>query len=66
MVGGQSAIEPLMDSLANEHAEVRRETVRSLAKISGDNVASLVLDMLADKDARVRVAAACAVSALKV
>jgi len=66
VVGGQSAIEPLMDSLANEHTEVRRETVRSLAKIGGDNAASLVLDMLADKDGKVRVAAACPVSALKV
>jgi HEAT repeat protein len=65
VVGGPSAIEHLMGSLANEHAEVRRETVRSLAKIGGENAESLVSSMLGDSDSKVRAAAARAVSALK-
>ena len=65
VVGGPTAIEHLMGSLANEHAEVRRETVRSLAKIGGENAESLVSSMLGDSDSKVRAAAARAVSALK-
>ena len=66
LVGGPSAIEHLTGSLANEHAKVRRETVRSLAKIGGENAELLVSSMLGDSDPKVRAAAARAVSALKV
>ena len=66
VVGGPSAIEPLTASLANEHAGVRRETVRSLAKIGGENAGLLVSSMLGDSDGKVRAAAARALSALKV
>ena len=65
VVGGPSAIEHLMGSLANKHAGVRRETVRSLAKIGGEDAESLVSSMLGDSDSKVRAAAARAVSALK-
>jgi HEAT repeat protein len=65
VVGGTSAIEHLMGSLANEHAGVRQETVRSLAKIGGENAGSLVSSMLGDSDSRVRAEAARAVAALK-
>ncbi len=65
VVGGPSAIEHLTGSLANEHAGVRRETVRSLAKIGGENAGLLVSSMLGDSDSRVRAAAAGAVAALK-
>ena len=65
-VGEQSVIEPLTATLANQHAGVRRETVRSLAKIGGENAGLLVSSMLGDSDAMVRVEAARAVSALKV
>lgn len=65
VVGGPSAIEHLMGSLANEHAGVRRETVRSLAKIGGENAGVLVSSMLGDSDPKVRAAAARAVAALK-
>ena len=65
-MGEQSAIEPLTATLANEHAGVRRETVRSLVKIGGENAGLLVSSMMGDSDAKVRVEAARAVSALKV
>ena len=65
-MGEQSAIEPLTATLANEHAGVRRETVRSLVKIGGENAGLLVSSMMGDSDANVRVEAARAVSALKV
>ncbi len=66
VVGGPNAIEPLTGSLANEHAGVRRETVRSLAKIGGENAGMLVSSMLGDSDPKVRAAAAGAVATLKV
>ena len=66
VVGGPDAIEQLTSSLANEHAGVRRETVRSLAKIGGENAGLLVPGMLGDSDPDVRAEAARAVSALKV
>jgi len=65
VVGGPSAIEHLAGSLANQHAKVRRETVRSLAKIGGENAGLLVSSMLGDSDPKVRAAAARAVSVLK-
>ena len=65
VVGGPSSIEHLIGSLANEHAKVRRETVRSLAKIGGENAGLLVPSMLGDSDAEVRAAAARAVAVLK-
>jgi len=65
VVGGPEAIEHLTGSLANEHAGVRRETVRSLAKIGGENAGLLVSSMLGDSDPEVRAEAARAVSALK-
>jgi HEAT repeat protein len=65
-VGGESAIEPLIATLANAHAGVRRETVRSLAKIGGENAGLLVSSMLGDSEAEVRAEAARAVSVLKV
>ena len=65
-MGEQSTIEPLTATLANEHAGVRGETVRSLVKIGGENAGLLVSSMLGDSDANVRVEAARAVSALKV
>ena len=65
VVAGPSAIEHLTASLANEHAGVRRETVRSLAKVGGENAGLLVTSMLGDSDPEVRVAAARAVAALK-
>ena len=66
VVGEPSAIEHLTGSLAHPHAKVRRETVRSLAKIGGENAGLLVSSMLGDSDAIVRAAAARAISALKV
>ncbi len=66
VVGGPEAIEHLTGSLANEHAGVRRETVRSLAKIGGENAGLLVSSMLGDSDPEVRAEAARAVSVLKV
>ena len=65
VVGGPSAIEHLTGSLAHQHAKVRRETVRSLAKVGGENAGLLVSSMLGDSDPKVRAAAARAVSALK-
>jgi len=65
VVGGPSAIEHLTGSLANQHAKVRRETVRALAKIGGENAGLLVSSMLGDSDPKVRAAAARAVSVLK-
>ena len=65
VVAGPDAIEHLTASLANEHAAVRRETVRSLAKVGGDNAGLLVTSMLGDSDPEVRAEAARAVSALK-
>ena len=65
VVGGPEAIEHLTGSLANEHAGVRRETVRSLAKIGGENAGLLVSSMLGDADPEVRAEAARAVSVLK-
>ncbi len=66
VVGEPSAIEHLTGSLAHPHAKVRRETVRSLAKIGGENAGLLVSSMLGDSDAIVRAAAARAISVLKV
>jgi HEAT repeat protein len=65
VVGGPDAIEHLTGSLANEHAGVRRETVRSLAKVGGENAGLLVSSMLGDSDPEVRAEAARAVSVLK-
>ena len=65
VVGGPDAIEHLTASLANEHAGVRRETVRSLAKVGGENAGLLVTSMLGDSDPEVRAEAARAVAALK-
>ena len=59
-------VEALTATLANEHSGVRRETVRSLAKIGGENAGLLVSSMLGDSDAEVRSSAARAVSTLKV
>ena len=65
VVAGPDAIEHLTASLANEHPGVRRETVRSLAKIGGENAGLLVSSMLGDSDPEVRAEAARAASALK-
>jgi HEAT repeat protein len=65
VAGAESAIEHLTGSLANEHAGVRRETVRSLAKIGGENAGLLASSMLGDSDPEVRAEAARAVSVLK-
>ena len=63
---GSGSIEDLTGSLADENAEVRRETVRSLAQIGGESAGILVSSMLGDSDPKVRVAAALAVTELKV
>ena len=65
VAGGPNAVELLTSSLANEHAEVRRETVRSLAKIGGENAGLLICSMLGDSDPEVRAEAARAVAVLK-
>jgi HEAT repeat protein len=65
-VGEPSAVEALVETLANEHPGVRGETVASLAKIGGENSGLLVASMLGDSDSDVRCAAARAVGALKV
>ena len=63
--GGPNAVELLTSSLANEHAGVRRGTVRSLAKIGTENAGLLVFSMLGDSDPEVRAEAARAVAVLK-
>jgi HEAT repeat protein len=65
-VGAPRAVEALVETLANEHPGVRRETVLSLVKIGGENAGSLVASMLGDSVSEVRSAAARAVGALKV
>ena len=62
---GPNAVELLTTSLAHEHAGVRRETVRSLAKIGTENAGLLVFSMLGDSDPEVRAEAARAVAVLK-
>ncbi len=66
VVGEETGVGALTATLANEHAGVRRETVRSLAKIGGENAGLLVSSMLGDSDPEVRSAAASAITTLKV
>ncbi len=65
-VGGEEAISLLNGTLANEDPRVRGKTVLSLARIGGEDASMLVVGMLNDHESVVRVAAARAVSVLKV
>lgn len=65
-VGTESDVQHLTSHLAHEDARVRRETVRSLARIGGDDAGLLLLGMVDDADPDVRASVATALGALGV
>lgn len=65
-VGGDRAVELLTTSLAHADARVRREALRSLARVGGEDAGMLVYGMIEDTDPEVRLAAAVAAGELKV
>jgi HEAT repeat protein len=65
-VGGDRAAELVTSALANTDARVRREALRSLAKLHVEDSAPLVVGMLEDSDPSVRLAAAVAAGELRV
>ncbi|MDX1493226.1 MAG: HEAT repeat domain-containing protein, partial [Longimicrobiales bacterium] len=64
--GGDRAVELVTSALANPDARVRKEALRSLAKLGDEDSGELVLGLLEDPDQEVRVAAAVAAGELHV
>lgn len=64
--GGDRAVELVTSALANPDARVRREALRSLAKLGDEDSGDLVLGLLEDSDRDVRIAAAVAAGELHV
>lgn len=64
--GNREVVSPLTLSLAHDDARVRREAVRAMARIGGEDAGDLAAGMLGDPDPHVRTAAARAVAVLKV
>jgi HEAT repeat protein len=65
-IGGDAALGRLTGALAHSDGRVRREAVMALAKIGGEDAGLLSMGLLHDHEAEVRVAAARAVSVLRV
>ena len=63
-VGGDKAVEHLVQTLAHHNPKVRNETVSALAKIGGETPTLLILNKLDDSDAHVRATAARAMGTL--
>jgi HEAT repeat protein len=63
-VGGEKAVEHLVQTLAHHHAKVRNETVLALARIGGETPTLLILNKLDDADPHVRASAARAMGTL--
>ncbi|HEX9885919.1 MAG TPA: HEAT repeat domain-containing protein [Longimicrobiales bacterium] len=62
--GGERAVQHLTTTLSHDDARVRKETLLALAKIGGDDAATLVYGKLEDSNDDVRAAAAMAAGAL--
>ena len=63
-LGGERAVEHLMDTVRHHHPKVRRETLTALTRVGGDGANLLVMGALDDEDDEVRATAVRAVAAL--
>jgi HEAT repeat protein len=63
-VGGEQAVEHLVQTLAHHNPKVRNETILALGKIGGETPTLLILNKLDDADAHVRASAARAMGTL--
>ncbi len=63
-LGGERAVEHLMDTVQHEHPKVRRETLSALARVGGEGANLLVIGKLEDPDEEVRTTAVRAAATL--
>ena len=65
-LGGERAVEHLMDTVRHHHPKVRRETLTALTRVGGEGAILLVMGTLDDADEEVRATAVRAAATLAI